>query len=180
MTTMGAFTASVISKIERHEARIVARSMADIGGWLEHVLDHHEQIDQALERKVESMPQDEWIRAEQHLMVLLTAHISAEELILYPALNLVDHQCAQCATVQHKAMSVCLAELEVFGSSSHEYQRVRHGLSSTIREHMYAEESDWLLAVQSRTSGTTQSRFAKRYKEEFDRYWKLATGAIPK
>jgi hypothetical protein len=178
MTMMGSFMASVISQSERHEARVVARSMADVGGWLEHILDHHEQIDQALEPVFKSMPLDEWVRAEQHLMVLLAAHISAEELILYPALNLVDHRRAQCAAVQHKTISEFLAQMRILDPTSREYQRIRQDISSAMREHMYVEETDWLLSLQGRTAGTTQSRFARRYKEEFDRYWKLSVGVV--
>jgi hypothetical protein len=148
--------------------------MAPSGEWLDLVLQHHGQIEVALEKSGRVTRLDEYQIAHRELRVLLSAHTDAEELVLYAALGLVNKAQANAASAEHEVIRLHLAEIRLSEPFTVEHRHHHDSMEVYVLNHMYQEECLGLLALQVRTLGTTQSQLSKRYREEFTRHFALA------
>ena len=160
-----------VSEEKRQKAHAKARAEALPGGWLSQILDQHEAIAQEFS-EVRAAPDPRTRRlAEKRLGVLLTGHTTAEEVVIYPALAQVHEQGhAHKAYAEQASAKMQLAALESLDPMSQDYLDRLGRLEGAITHHVFEEENDWFLELQTRATVTENERIASRYKEEFDRY----------
>src|SRR5690606_5137636 len=77
------------SEEDRAEARAKAEQLSRGHGWLAMVLDHHRQIESAIERARTGPDAATRKQALKEMALVLNGHSLAEETVLYPAL--VEH-----------------------------------------------------------------------------------------
>ena len=75
------------SEEDRMRARMEARSAATDGDWLDQILGHHEQIENAFAIAEGATGTEARKTALARLGALLTGHSSAEEAVIYPQLS---------------------------------------------------------------------------------------------
>lgn len=155
----------------RLQARARARAEAATGGWLHVVLDHHELIEQSFaDVKAASTPADRR-HAQKKLAIVLTGHANAEEAVLYPAMADAGHKTHAGLGYEEQAMTkIQLALLENIDPMSQDYLDKLEHIRGAVTHHMYQEESDWFLDLQSEIPGAHQAHLAQRFREEMDRY----------
>jgi hypothetical protein len=153
---------------ERHTVRDRAQQLAPRGGWFEVLLEHHGQIEAAIEDTAAGEALDERRRRQLQLQSLWSAHSGAESLILYPALAIIDKRRAYDACIEHLCVDVCLAEMRLLTPRDLMYQYRFDAMRLLILDHMYHEECSWLPAMQLRTIGTVERRLAEEYRSEFN------------
>jgi hypothetical protein len=160
-----------VSEEKREKAHARARAEALPGGWLSQILDQHEAIFQAVS-EVRAAPEARTRRlAERRLAGLLSGHNVAEETVVYPALARVHEQGhAHKAYHEHAAAKVQLAELEIIDPMSQDYLDKLGHLEGAVMHHVFEEESDWFLELQTRATSVENERIAARFREEFERY----------
>lgn len=160
-----------VSEEKRQKAHSRARAEARPGGWLSLILDHHEAIAQAFS-EVRAAPDMRTRRlAEKRLGTLLTGHSMAEEAVVYPALGQVHEQGhANKAYTEQAAAKQQMAALETLDPMSQDYLDKLGHLEGAVMHHVFEEENDWFLELQTRATVTENERITARYREEFDRY----------
>jgi hypothetical protein len=114
---------------------------------------------------------DEHRLAQTKLLVLFTAHSSAEEAVIYPALRLID-KVNQPA--DHPREWMYLTELRQLQPVSPRYRSVYESLKSSLLTHRRAEEAGWLAMLQQRTQGKLQYRLGRAPQDHFSQYSKYA------
>jgi hypothetical protein len=159
------------SEEKREKAHAKARAEALPGGWLSQILDQHEAIAQAFS-EVKAAPEPRTRRlGEKRLSMLLTGHAMAEEAVVYPALAQVHEQGhAHKAYTEQAAAKMQLAVLETIDPMSQDYLDKLGHLEGAIMHHVFEEENEWLLELQTRATTTENERITARFREEFDRY----------
>lgn len=165
------------SEQARVEARVKARAAAVPGGWLEAVLDHHQQIEAAF-AKVEAANSAGARRlAQEELAGILTGHSLAEETVLYPAMATRDQKAhSEMAYVEQSAAKVQLAALEELDPMGQDYLDKLGHVRGAVLHHIYQEEGTWFPALLEEGDAVLQTRLTSRYHEEFSKY---DTGAGP-
>jgi hypothetical protein len=160
-----------VSEEKREKAHARARAEALPGGWLSHILDQHEAIAQEFS-EVKAAPEGRTRRlAERRLATLLTGHSIAEEAVVYPALAQVHEQGhAHKAYTEQAAAKIQLAALETLDPMSEDYLEKLGRLENAVMHHVFEEENEWLLELQTRSTTTENERITLRFQEEFDRY----------
>ena len=160
-----------VSEEKRQKAHARARAEARPGGWLSLILDHHEAIAQGFS-EVRAAPDAHTRRlAEKRLGTLLTGHTMAEEAVVYPALAQVHEQGhANKAYTEQAAAKQQMAALETLDPLSQDYLDKLGHLEGAVTHHVFEEENDWFLELQTRATTTENERIGARYKEEFNRY----------
>ena len=160
-----------VSEEKREKAHARARAEALPGGWLSLILDQHEAIAQEFS-EVRAAPEARTRRlAERRLATLLNGHAMAEEAVVYPALAQVHETGhAHKAYTEQAAAKMQLAALETIDPMSEDYLDKLGHLESAIMHHVFEEESDWLLELQTRATTHENERITIRFREEFDRY----------
>ena len=152
------------------EARAIARSAARPGDWLSLVLDHHQYIaDQFVEARSATTAE---VRkaAQQHLAAVLTAHAAAEESIIYPAMcRMGKQEDADRAYAEQAAARQKLAALALIDPASTEYLQQLEQIRADVARHVFAEESEWFMALKQGAPEAEQALLTQRYPEEFDR-----------
>lgn len=156
---------------ERAETRAKARSLSGGTGWLAQVLDHHEQIDAALDAVRTASTPATRRAAQKWLGTLLTGHSMAEEAVLYPAMALGSHQThATEAYAEQSGAKVQTAGLDELDPMSKDYLDKLEHLRLAVAMHVHREESDWFPELRKSGEAATQAKLSRRYKEEFERY----------
>ena len=74
------------SQADRAEAREKARAAASPGDWLDLVLQHHVQLEDAFEAAKTAGDAETAKTAQKQLGIILTGHAIAEESVIYPAM----------------------------------------------------------------------------------------------
>jgi hypothetical protein len=155
----------------RAKARAKAEGTAQPGDWLSQVLDHHRGIEAAF-AAVKAATDPSARRAEQQkLGVLLTGHSVAEEAAIYPALA-AEHQVghAELAYQEQSAAKMEMGLLERLDPMSEDYLDKLEHIRGAVAHHVYSEEGTWFLELAKEAGPDEQSRIARRYAEEYDRY----------
>lgn len=178
----GSSPMSVIDKViaavtppESEEARIEARekafAAATPGDWLSVILDHHVELEAALEAVEDATDSEERTVAFKEFAVLLTGHAIAEEAVVYPALSAnsenghADMGYSEQAMV--KMQMAALEKLDIMGSDFEE--KLEH-VKGALQHHMYEEEGNWFMDLKTKATADEQEVMTARYAEEFDRY----------
>lgn len=163
---------------DRADARATARSYSSGNDWLGNVISQHEQIESAFDAARSAGSAEQANAVVRQLAGLLTAHATAEEAVLYPALVMEGHKLnATSAYQQHQVTKVQIAELETLAPLSEDWVDKLEHIRGAVLHHMYEEEKDWLPKIMEETSRVDHSRLNSRYAEEYDRYMSGASKA---
>jgi len=155
----------------RLEARARARAEVNPGSWFSVVLDHHEQIEAAFQAVAAAGDAGSRRAAQKQLAVLLTGHANAEEAVLYPALADAGHKTHAGMAYEEQAMTkIEMALLEKLDPMSQDFVDKLGHIRGAVTHHMYQEESDWFLELQSEVPHAYQAHLAERFQEEMERY----------
>lgn len=174
MSILDRFIAAVTppeSEEDRLEARKQATAAAMPGDWLDLILQHHMDIEDAF-LEVEAPP-DARARtaALKRLGVLLTGHAIAEEAVIYPALAEDGEKTHAGMGYDEQAMvKVQMALLEKLEPMSRDFTDKLGHIKGAVAHHMYAEEGNWFLDLKERASAKDQVLLTRRYAEEYERY----------
>jgi iron-sulfur cluster repair protein YtfE (RIC family) len=161
---------------ERAEVRAKARDISRQHGWLAMVIDHHQQIEDALDRAGNGFDATARRQALKDLGLVLNGHSLAEEIVLYP--SMVEHSEKGHATLayeEHTATKIQMHMIEHLDPMSQEWQDKLEHIRGALLHHIYHEEKTWLpnLAEQA---GAESETLTQRFAEEYHRY---AGSAIP-
>lgn len=155
----------------RIEARQKAIAEAIPGGWLEMILDHHVQIEDAFAAVKAAQSPQQRRAAQKWLGVILTGHANAEESVIYPAMASNDEKGrAELGYQEQAAAKGEAAALEELDPMSEDYDDKLEHLRGAVAHHMFEEEGNWFTTLQNRASPETLARLNLRYTEEFKRY----------
>ncbi|AJR23404.1 hemerythrin domain-containing protein [Sphingobium sp. YBL2] len=158
------------SEEDRAAARQKARSAATAGDWLDQILNHHEQVEAAFSAAKAATDIQSRTLAQRKLAALLTAHSSAEEVIVYPQLSR-DHKTRMVmAYEEQQAAKVQLALLEDIDPLSHDWLEKLEHIRGAVTHHVYEEENDRFLHLKEELPPADQDRMTARYREEMARY----------
>jgi hypothetical protein len=153
----------------RADATEQSRAAAEPSDWLSLALQHHDQIRSAFESARKAPAGGARISAMKGLAVVLNGHSLAEEIVLYPALTLVEKaKHADKAYAEQKAAKIEMAELERIDPTSKDWLEKLNAICDAVLQHMAEEESTWFLEIKA--NANDQAGLTARYKEEFDRY----------
>jgi len=159
------------SEEARQEAREKARAAARPGDWLSMVLEHHLQIEQAFAEVKAANTASARRAAAKTLAVILTGHSNAEESVLYPALVAADEKSrATMAYTEQAAAKIQMGLLERLEPMTQDYLDKLEHIRGAVAHHVYEEEGTWFLDLKEKLSTPEQSKLARRYAEEFERY----------
>jgi hypothetical protein len=149
-----------------------ARTQAAPGGWLELVLDHHDQVRLAFEAARLAPSAGDRLREFYVLWDLLIAHAVAETLVIYPAFARVGRKPAAVrAYAEASYTAVQMAELDRLDPASSKWLGKLEALERPLLQHFYREETAWFLSViRNENDGALRSR----YEEEYERYFHRA------
>lgn len=155
----------------RQEARERATAKATPGGWLQIVLQHHQQIEAAFDTVARAKTAAIRMTAHKQLAEILNGHSLAEEVVLYPALARVDDEgSATMAYTEQSAAKLQMGLLEKLAPTSKDYVEKLEHIRGAVAHHMYEEEGTWFLALAEKLPPTEQKKLTERYLEEFNRY----------
>jgi hemerythrin superfamily protein len=156
------------------EATLQARALAEPGDWLSLALEHHDQIRSAFTRAAQASPGGARIAALKGLAILLNGHSLAEEVVLYPALAMLQPKPAGQAYDEQAQAKIEMAKLERIDPASPDWAQQLETIRAAVLQHMLEEEGTWFLKLKQ--SSDAQPKLTARYKEEFERYTR--TGII--
>ena len=154
----------------RMQARTKARAVAGTG-WLSHILDHHQQIEQAFEAVETASSATARRNAQKWLGAILTGHSIAEETVIYPAMALTEQKAhAGHAYTEQSGAKVQMAALDDLDPMSQDYLDKLEHIRGAVAHHVYEEEGTWFPALRAQADPERQGRMTRKYREEFDRY----------
>jgi len=155
----------------RLEARTKATQAAMPGDWLDQILQHHMDLEDAFADVKASSDAPARTAALKQLRVLLTGHAIAEEAVIYPALAQEHEKAHAAAGYDEQAMvKVQMALLEQLDPMGQDFIDKLEHIEGAVAHHMYAEEGNWFLDIKSGASAEQQAQLTIRYAEEFARY----------
>ncbi|WP_380875846.1 hypothetical protein ACFB49_06250 [Sphingomonas sp. DBB INV C78] len=155
----------------RYEARKKATEAAMPGDWLDLILQHHMDLEDAfLEVRSAGGATARKIALKQ-LGVLLTGHAIAEEAVIYPALADEGEKTHATLGYDEQAMvKVQMALLEKLEPMSKDFTDKLEHIEGAVLHHMCAEEGNWFLDLKQTASAEDQVKLTRRYAEEYNRY----------
>lgn len=157
------------SEKARTGATARARAAATPGDWLSLALDHHDRIRQAFEDCRTVRGASARLSATRRLAVVLTGHLLAEEIVLYPALAKAgDRAQASQAYAEQTTAKMQMAELEQMDPATDAWLIRLEQIRGAVLHHLYEEERSWFIDLKHRYDD--QQTLTSRYREEFDRY----------
>jgi len=146
-----------------------ARAVAEPGDWLSCALEHHDHIRTAFEAARRAPPGGARVAAMKGLAVVLNGHSLAEEVVLYPALTVIDAaDDAETAYAEQTEAKIQMADLERLSPQSPDWVAQLEQIQAAVLAHMEHEESSWFLQIKE--SYPDQAKLTARYREEFERY----------
>jgi hypothetical protein len=155
---------------DRAEARRKAQQEASAGDWLDQILQHHQQIEQAFAQAEAAVGGAARATAAKHLAALLTGHSSAEEAVIYPQLS-DDHKLQMSmAYEEQQAAKVQLALLEQLDPASDDWAEKLGHIKGAVAHHVYEEESSRFIHLKRELPADVQAHMTARYSEEIKRY----------
>lgn len=174
MSILDRFIAAVTppeSEEGRLEARTKATEAALPGDWLDQILQHHMDIEDAFgDVKLAAGAADRTAALKQ-LGVLLTGHAIAEEAVIYPALEEDGEKAHAGMGYDEQAMvKVQMALLEKLDPMSQDFIDKLEHIEGAVAHHVYAEEGNWFLDLKEKATAEDQALLTKRYAEEYERY----------
>jgi hemerythrin superfamily protein len=150
-------------------SRDAAHTVAEPGDWLSCALEHHDRIRTAFEAARRAPPGGGRIAAMKGLAIVLNGHSLAEEVVLYPALTVIDAaDDAEAAYAEQTEAKIQMADLERLSPQSPDWVAQLEQIQAGVLAHMEQEESSWFLRIKE--SYPDQAKLTARYREEFERY----------
>lgn len=159
------------SEEDRAEARAKATDASEPGDWLSLVLDHHIELEDAIELVEDATTAEERSDAFGNFAILLTGHAIAEEGVLYPGLSAnseTGH--ADMGYTEQAMVKMQMAALEKLDPMSQEFEDKLEHVKGALLHHMYEEEGNWFLDLKKKATAEEQDMLTVRFAEEFDRY----------
>lgn len=157
---------------ERQEARRKAQMLAGRHGWLEQIMQHHRQIEDAFAEAMHSDGAETRRSAMKQLGTLLTGHSMAEEAVIYPAVSQHDGKAHATMAYEEQAMAkVQFALLEQLDPMSKEWREKLEHIQAAVQQHVYQEESSWFPEVAESIDADMSAMLTQRYREEAGRYF---------
>lgn len=155
----------------RLEARTQATNAAMPGDWLDQILQHHMDLEDAFAATKSGVDGASRTAALKELAVLLTGHAIAEEAVIYPAMA-DEHEKAHAAMgYDEQAMvKVQMALLEKLDPMSQDFIDKLEHIEGAVKHHMYQEEGTWFLKLKEKVSAPDEAMLTRRYAEEYERY----------
>jgi hypothetical protein len=155
----------------RLEARTKATQAAMPGDWLDQILQHHMDIEDAFADVKAASDAAARTSALKTLGILLTGHAIAEEAVIYPALAKDGEKTHAGLGYDEQAMvKVQMALLEQLEPMSQDFIDKLEHIEGAIAHPVYAEEGNWFLDLKDSASADEQAMLTKRYAEEYERY----------
>ncbi|WP_298285174.1 hemerythrin domain-containing protein [Novosphingobium sp.] len=174
MTLLDRFIAAVTppeSEEDRLEARTKAAGAAMPGDWLDQILQHHMDIEDAFASIKAATDASSRTAALKELSVRLTGHAIAEEAVIYPALAQDGEKTHAGMGYDEQAMTkVQMALLEQLPPMSDDFMEKLEHIEGAVAHHVYAEEGNWFLDLKKNASDEQQVLLTQRYAEEYARY----------
>jgi hypothetical protein len=174
MSILDRFIAAVTppeSEEARREARSKATGAAMPGDWLDQILQHHMDLEDAFAEVKATADAAGRTAALKQLGVLLTGHAIAEEAVIYPALAEDGEKTHAGMGYDEQAMvKVQMALLEKLDPMSQDFIDKLEHIEGAVAHHMYAEEGNWFLDLKEKASAEDQALLTQRYAEEYERY----------
>lgn len=165
---------------DRANARSVSRSLAGDGDWLAVVLEQHRQIEELFDRALSASDGRTRTAAAKELGVFLTGHANAEESVLYPALADAGEKTHAGTAYEEQAMAkIEMALLEKLDPMGSEWREKLEHIQGAVLHHVYEEEGTWFPELQQRVSPADRPRLTRRFVEEFERYTRGTSQALP-
>jgi len=166
---------AAITPPESEEARLRARTQATEaakpGDWLDQILQHHMDIEDAFLAVKSATDVTGRTTALKLLGVLLTGHAIAEKSVIYPALAQDGEKTHAAMGYDEQAMvKVQMALLEQLPPLSQDFLDKLEHIEGAVAHHMYAEEGNWFLDLKKNASAEQEAILTKRYLEEYGRY----------
>jgi len=174
MSILDRFIAAVTPP-ETEEARLEARTKATQaampGDWLDQILQHHMDIEDAFTDVKATSDAAARTAALKTLAVLLTGHAIAEESVIYPALAKNGEKAHAGLGYDEQAMvKVQMALLEQLVPMSEDFIDKLEHIEGAVAHHVYAEEGNWFLDLKESATADEEAMLTKRYAEEYKRY----------
>jgi hemerythrin superfamily protein len=174
MSVLDRFIAAVTpreSEEARQEARAKATGGAMPGDWLDQILQHHMDIEDAFADAKAGPDATTRTAALKQLGVVLTGHAIAEESVIYPALAEDGEKTHASMGYDEQAMvKVQMALLEKLDPMSQDFTDKLEHIKGAVAHHVYAEEGNWFLDLKEKASAEDQTLLTQRYAEEYERY----------
>jgi hypothetical protein len=155
----------------RLEARTKATGAAMPGDWLDQILQHHMDIEDAF--AAVKAASDGAARAAElkKLGLILTGHAIAEEAVIYPAMaDEAQKGHAGMGYDEQALVKVQMALLEKLNPMSQDFLDKLEHIEGAVRHHMYQEEGTWFLDLKDSASVADEAMLTQRYAEEYERY----------
>lgn len=174
MSLLDRFIAAVTppeSEEARREARIKANAAAMPGDWLDQILHHHLDLEDAFAEVKAGNDGASRAASLQKLGVILTGHAIAEEAVIYPAMADEAHKAHATMGYDEQAMvKVQMALLEKLNPMSQDFiDKLKH-IEGAVAHHMYQEEGTWFLELKESASVADEAMLTERYQQEYERY----------
>jgi len=174
MSVLDRFIAAVTppeSDEDRLKARTKATNAAMPGDWLDQILQHHMDLEDAFADVKAAPDAGGRTAALKQLGILLTGHAIAEESVIYPALAEDGEKTHAGMGYDEQAMvKIQMAALEKLDPMSQDFIDKLEHIEGAVAHHMYAEEGNWFLDLKEKASVADQLLLTQRYAEEFKRY----------
>ncbi|MFC3444041.1 hemerythrin domain-containing protein [Sphingobium rhizovicinum] len=154
----------------RAKAREEARQTAVSGDWLDQILTHHEQIDDAFDKAEAATGATDRTAALKELGALLTGHSMAEEAVIYPQLSHEHKGPMGMSYQEQQAAKVQVALLEALDPLSQDWVDKLGQLRGAVAHHVYEEEGSRFLKLHEELPAHVQAHMTQRYREETTRY----------
>lgn len=174
MSLLDRFIAAVTPP-ESEEARLDARTKATAaampGDWLDQILQHHMDLEDAFADVKAGADGASRAKALQQLGVLLTGHAIAEEAVIYPAMaDEAQKGHAGMGYDEQALVKVQMALLEKLDPMSQDFIDKLEHIEGAVRHHMYQEEGTWFLELKESASVADEAMLTQRYQQEYERY----------
>jgi len=174
MSIVDRFIAAVTppeSEEARLEARTKATAAAAPGDWLDQILQHHMDIEDAFGDVKTAADGSARAAALKQLGVVLTGHAIAEESVIYPAMADEDQKGHAAMGYDEQAMvKVQMALLEKLNPMTQDFLDKLEHIEGAVRHHMYQEEGNWFLNLKDSATVADEAMLTQRYAEEYERY----------
>lgn len=155
----------------RLDARIKATAAAMPGDWLDQILQHHMDLEDAFADVKAGADGASRAESLQQLGILLTGHAIAEEAVIYPAMaDEAQKGHAGMGYDEQALVKVQMALLEKLDPMSQDFIDKLEHIQGAVAHHMYQEEGTWFLELKESASAADEAMLTKRYAEEYERY----------
>jgi len=159
------------SQADRAQARNNIERLAKDEPWLESIVTQHKEIEQAFAEARNASGTEARRRAAEQVAILLTAHATAEEAVVYPAIaEMTGKTQATLAYEEHSMTKVQLAKLRDLDPMSGEWKEKLEHIEGAVQQHVYEEENGWLPDLAEKLPQQRKRILSERYADQYTRY----------